>query len=67
MKEKKMIKFFLCSRLNTDTELAVMCTAIEYGGYDEWEFLADVLGGGQTRQRELSALACTRNVTQMQR
>ena len=53
--------------MNTDTELAVMCTAIENGGSEEWEFLADVLGGGQTRQRELSALACTRSATQMQR
>ena len=66
MKERMIISFCIF-RLNTDTELAVMCTAIEYGGYDEWEFLADVLGGGQTRQRELSALACTRNATQMQR
>ena len=61
-----MMKFCVF-RLNTDTELAVMCTAIENGGTDEWEFLADVLGGGQTRQRELSALACTRSATQMQR
>ena len=54
-------------RLNTDTELIVMCTAIEYGGQEEWDFVADNILQGNTRRRELASLACTRSVTQMQR
>ena len=63
----KMKLCWYCFSLTTDTELAVLCTTIENGGYEEWQYVADVLDVAQTRQRELAALACTRNTTQMQR
>ena len=61
------IECHLMFRLHPDTELMTMCTAVEHGGEDEWDFLSVFVGGGQDRVRALGALSCTTNVTLMQR
>ena len=58
------MKYFLS--LDPDTEQAILCTVVENGDEDDWNTIAAFNPGGDTRLRQLAALACTRSVTQME-